>query len=179
MKTFYSKLPDQPSALIRAALDDLKKCMADPTYVINMATWHKPLSGDQPLSERDPPFGRTNSAECSVCLAGAVLAQTFKMPASEPIAALRPFGESGRPHDPRNPLVQRFANDIDKLRAIDDFRAGAIYDGLISMGYSPDDAVPNGMGNLERKMAAFDKDSPEPFFRDMHKIADDFERCGH
>ena len=165
--TYPSKLPDQPSALIRAALDDLKKCMADPTYEINMATWHKPL------------INQGDSAHCSVCLAGAVLAQTFKMPSSESISALRPFGESGIPHGTRNPLVQRFAGDIDKLRAIDDFRAGAIYDGLISLGYSPNAAALYGMGNLERRMAAFDKDYPEPFFSDMHKIADDLERCGY
>ena len=103
--TYTSKLPDQPSALIRVALDDLKKCMGDPTYEINMAKWHKPLAN------------QGNSALCSVCLAGAVLAQTFKIPASESIAALRPFGESGNPNDPRNPMFQRFDSDIDKLRA--------------------------------------------------------------
>ena len=165
--TYTSKLPDKPSALIRAALDDLKKCMADPTYEINMATWHKPL-----VNQRD-------SAHCSVCLAGAVLAQTFKIPASEPIAALRPFGTPGVPANPLDPLVRRFHGDIDKLRAIDDFRAGAILDGLISMGYSPDNAALDGMGDLDRRLAAFDKDFPEAFFNDMHKIADDLERCGY
>ena len=170
--TYPSKLPDQPSALIRAALADLKKCMADPTYVINMATWHKPLP------EHEPPFGRTNSAQCSVCLAGAVLAQTFEMSASESISALRPFGQTGVPHNPLNPLVQRFASDIEKLRAIDDFRAGAIIAGLISMGCSPNAEALNRMGSLNRRMAAFDKDFPEPFFNDMNKIADDLERCG-
>ena len=165
--TYTSKLPDQPSALIRVALDDLKKCMDDPIYEINMGTWHKPI------------FGQYNFISCSVCLAGSVLAQTFKIPASESIPPLRPFGESGVPSAPNNPMFRRFDSDIDKLRAIDDFRAGAIVDGLISMGYALDYATLNGMGNPDRIMAAFDKDYPEPFFDDIHKIADDLERCGY
>ena len=53
----------KPSELIRLALKDLEACEKDPDYEINMNVWHKPV-GDQ----------------CMVCLAGAVMAQTFEMP---------------------------------------------------------------------------------------------------
>jgi len=56
-----SKLPDTPSALIRVALADLKKCEAMPGYRIDMTTFHTPTSNDV----------------CLVCLAGAVMAQTL------------------------------------------------------------------------------------------------------
>ncbi len=60
MNVSENKLPDDPSALIRVALDDLKKCEADPAYEIDMGDWHNP--SDQ-------------YTVCLVCLAGAVMAQ--------------------------------------------------------------------------------------------------------
>jgi hypothetical protein len=57
-----TRLPDTPSALIRLALGDLRKCEADPRYKINFGEWHNP-TGQQ----------------CEVCLAGAVLAKTCGM----------------------------------------------------------------------------------------------------
>ena len=40
--TYEPKLPDKPSELIRVALGDLAKCMADPRYFIDMRGWHIP-----------------------------------------------------------------------------------------------------------------------------------------
>lgn len=54
------KLPTLPSALLRAALRDLKACEADNGYDISMVAWHSP--------------GNPN---CSVCLAGSVMAQSL------------------------------------------------------------------------------------------------------
>ena len=54
-------LPDLPSALIRAALLDLRACEADPLYSIYMYDWHTP---------------RMNV--CYVCLAGAVMAKSLQ-----------------------------------------------------------------------------------------------------
>jgi hypothetical protein len=53
-------LPDKPSALIRLALADLAAVEANPRYAVNMDSWHKPWQG-----------------RCHVCLAGAVMANTF------------------------------------------------------------------------------------------------------
>ena len=55
-----SELPDKPSELIRLALADLRKCEADPRYLIDMAQWHRPVTSEL----------------CHVCLAGAVMART-------------------------------------------------------------------------------------------------------
>lgn len=55
------KLPTIPSKLIRLALEDLRKCEADPDYVINMNNWHF----------------LTVDGTCSVCLAGAVMGQSL------------------------------------------------------------------------------------------------------
>lgn len=57
------KLPDAPSALIRLALDDLRKCETSAKYWINMGEWHGPNDGDHEV--------------CDVCLAGAVMAQSL------------------------------------------------------------------------------------------------------
>ena len=55
------ELPDKPSELILLALNDLKKCEADPGYEIGMDEWHQPLYYNV----------------CEVCFAGAVMAKTL------------------------------------------------------------------------------------------------------
>ncbi len=57
------KLPKKPSALIRLALDDLRKVERSKKYVVDMGTYHEP--------EYDG---------CHVCLAGAIMAKTLKTP---------------------------------------------------------------------------------------------------
>ena len=149
--TYTSKLPDQPSALIRLALGDLQKCMADPVYKIDMRHWHMPADDE---------------SNCSVCLAGAVLAQTFKMLPSTLIHNLHYYLS-----DP---------NDSDKLAALDDFRTGDLVDGLIVMGFDPQgNSALDGMGQLNGGLAPFDADDPKIFFDDMNTIADALERCGY
>ena len=59
--TTKNKLPTKLSALLRVAVGDAKKCARDPRYTLVMATWH------------DPNYG--NRGSCSVCMAGAVMAQ--------------------------------------------------------------------------------------------------------
>jgi hypothetical protein len=56
-----SELPDKPSELIRLALADLRKCEADPRYLIDMAECYRPVTSEL----------------CYVCLAGAVMAKTL------------------------------------------------------------------------------------------------------
>ena len=53
-------LPDRPSELLQLALDDLRKCEADPRFVIDMRYWL---------------VAKTNT--CHVCLAGSVMAQSL------------------------------------------------------------------------------------------------------
>jgi hypothetical protein len=59
-------LPDDPTELLNAALEDLAKCEDDPTYSVDMLRWHVPA--------------QNNTRTCYVCLAGAVMAKTFDLP---------------------------------------------------------------------------------------------------
>ncbi|MCY4356881.1 MAG: hypothetical protein OXD01_05090 [Gammaproteobacteria bacterium] len=60
-------LPDKPSALLRLALDDMKKCLGDADYYLDAMRWH------EPNEQKDV---------CQVCAAGAVIAQTLKFDVS-------------------------------------------------------------------------------------------------
>ena len=56
------KLPQYPSQLLQLALDDIAVIKKDKRYKINTGVWHNP-----------------NKKTCSVCLSGAVLANTLKL----------------------------------------------------------------------------------------------------
>lgn len=58
------ELPHRLSGLLRLAVRDVRAIARDPLYVINMSEWHTPRGNDT----------------CSVCMAGAVLAHTKKLP---------------------------------------------------------------------------------------------------
>lgn len=66
LKTFCSL---KASELIELALSDLLKIERDPRYEINMSVWH---SGSLDTAAGASP--------CYVCLAGSVLAKTFRIP---------------------------------------------------------------------------------------------------
>ena len=68
-----------PSELIRVAINDLKLCEADPRYAISMGEWHKP-----------------GYFKCSVCLAGAVMAQTLNAPLTSEV---KPIDFDGHTYD--------------------------------------------------------------------------------
>lgn len=57
-------LPENFSDFVELAVEDLKKCIVDPRYEINIGSWHEP----------------SKYGTCIVCLGGAVLAQSFHMP---------------------------------------------------------------------------------------------------
>lgn len=56
------------SALLKLALTDLRKVEQDPQYEVDMMVWHAPLSSRN---------------VCQVCLAGAVLAKTCRLPPTQ------------------------------------------------------------------------------------------------
>ena len=56
-------LPDKPSQLLRLAVKDAQLCQQDPNYRLDMGTWHSPVG-----------------SLCFVCMAGAVMAKTLKLP---------------------------------------------------------------------------------------------------
>ena len=89
------QLPDKLSALLRIAVRDAQKCEVSDEYVLDMSVWYAPSS-------------KADDDTCSVCMAGAVMAQTLK-------ASPHPEG--------------RYPSGFDdatagKLRAIDNMRMG-------------------------------------------------------
>jgi hypothetical protein len=67
------KLPNKLSALLRLAVSDAQKCEADPRYELDMGRWHEPITWE----------GNDGKDRCAVCMAGAILAQTFELLPSE------------------------------------------------------------------------------------------------
>jgi hypothetical protein len=136
-----SKLPDKPSELIRVALTDLAKCEAMPEkYQVHMRDWHTPLSSPN---------------VCSVCLAGAVMAQTLG-------------ADIGVELDPDD-----FA-DVNKLCALDDLRIGDVVQALWLLGLV---SGSHFYHDLNRKITDYEA-SPTMFREEMNKLADELEKAG-
>ena len=96
-------LPDKLSELLKVALADFDQVRQMPErFMILMNLWHAPMNDD---------------SHCAVCLAGAVMAMTLKMPDNEELAP------SSFP-----PEIQR------KLRALDNLRQGHVIYALDAIG---------------------------------------------
>ena len=94
-----AKLPDKPSELIELALKDLASVERSKAYKVDMGTWHSPAKYDGP---------------CSVCLAGAVMARTLRMPRDEE-------------HSPWLHGTRKMGSEtVRKLIALDYFRSGDV-----------------------------------------------------
>lgn len=133
-------LPDKPSELIRLAIADLEKVEKRPDlYTVNMDMWHRPRRGPRET--------------CAVCLAGAVMAGSLKIPSDHEM------------------LPANFSVDTrDKLRALDLFRFGAVSPAAREMGYQT-----KLTGN--RRVTPYEV-SPYDFKMDMLGMADAFESEG-
>jgi hypothetical protein len=100
-----NKLPDKPSELLMLAMTDLEIIEKNPKYIISMSNWHDPFE-----------------AKCSVCHAGAVMANSLKVPINECVS----------------PNTSDFSDDNNiKLQAIDGFRRG-VFAGTLHMLASAD-----------------------------------------
>lgn len=135
-------LPRVPSQLIRLALKDLAKCEKSPLYEVDMSGWHIPI----------PPNG--TRAMCSVCLAGAVMAQSLQVPllANE------------------QPWTPKHLDNFNQLMALDSLRKGRVSTALRILGL-PD------AGDHDRPVHYYGMD-PKRFRRDMLKLARDLEKAG-
>ena len=162
-------LPKTPSELIRVALADLRACEDDHRYVVDMGDWHAPITDDS---------GRE---VCSVCLAGAVMAQTLRVPREQPIYS------AGLRHHSRGVK--------DGLYALDCFRRGELKEGLRRLkqdiaeiptheeyekygwvtGYDPTDPA-------EWEQFAwgseYEESDPDKFHSQMNELADYFQSHG-
>lgn len=97
------KLSDVPSEALAQALSDLELVEQDEEYVVDMYSWHEP-----------------NSGGCKVCLAGAVLAKTVKVPINVKISP--------------NFFMNTASRMSGKLYAMDSFARGDVSGGLSHFG---------------------------------------------
>jgi len=142
------RLPSKPSALITLALNDLRKVERSKNYKVNMEQWHSPRSF----------ISRGDQAICQVCLAGAVMAKTFKC----------------------SPGHHKFPDSFGdrltfKFDALDSFRTGEMASGLTQLGISE---------TRRNKHMWTDRDIPgyrterKGFYRAMRKMAREFKAVG-
>ena len=141
------QLPDLPSELLRLALSDLRKCEQDPTFRIDMGVWLLP-AGVNTLFER-------SYDQCSVCLAGSVMAQTLK----------HPLGLSGGPRD------WRF-DTASKLYALNYFRTGIVVAAYVWLRRSRPKEIPSHV-----PVCRYDQDK-EMFHKDMDELVHLLETHG-
>ena len=100
------------------------------------------------------------NSHCSVCFAGAVIAKTLQLPAD------KPFDPWGFDESIKN-----------KLRALDLFRAGWIYDALYAMGFFDQARDPDFRWEAERykstsEMPFLYRTDPKAFKDRLHEIAE-------
>ena len=149
--TFESKLPNKPCELISLALSDFRKCLEDVNYKIDMRVCHAP-----------------GIYHCSICLVGAVLAQTFEVSQHSHISPSEYFGK------------EQDKSDRDKLEALDFFRRGEIRLGIRYMGREPERSEAfNKAVELGHALPPFNEDHPEIFIRNMDDIAYALDRAGY
>jgi hypothetical protein len=134
MKT--NKLPDKPSELLMVAMQDLEVIESMPDkYVVMMSKWHNYSHG----------------STCSVCHAGAVMANTLKADAKHTYFP-EEFGEETKC----------------KLMAIDCFRRGLLVDALERMGVT----IPSSLEDVYFNYNQGDIDDFEEFGEDITDVTD-------
>lgn len=156
-------LPDKPSALIRLALDDLRKVERSKRYMVDMGWWH-----DTGVHLRDP-------IKCVVCFAGAVMAGTLSVPIQD------------------NCTPDYFDADVEaKLIALDYFRDGNVWSGVYTILDPIHKRPPSSQRRIDRLFSqkkldrlsdegqevAHYKDNPGQFKKDMRKMADGLTEIG-
>lgn len=148
-------LPDKPSELIKIALKDLTMVENTPGYKIAMSSWHEPIT----TSDQGPV--------CMVCLAGSVIAGTFK--------AL-----IGSHQSPATITADKQTRD--KLLSLDWLRMGQIKQFLRYNGVPDDEA--NNLASRVQKSSGYlpiknYNSSPEKFKKALCRVSQILEDEGY
>ena len=110
--------PRKLSEWFEQALDDLVACSMDPRYTLDMGVWHLGAN----FSPHSEAYGPVRSGQtCVVCLAGSLLAQSFK-------------AEPTRTYDVLGPEVSLCLSHL--MSALNDLRRGNIQDGICTASFS-------------------------------------------
>ncbi len=148
----------KPNELIRLGVGCMKLVLSDERYEISMGGWHQPIYKD------DNPI----PIICQVCMAGAVMAKSL---GCDPRLSYSPGFFEGEYVESRVYSASHAA--YDPLHAINNFREGDVWDGLETLGLVGD--VTNELDRIIVEYAA----SPDKFFEQMEKLADDLEAAGY
>jgi len=140
MKMFPKQkaLPRRPSELITLALNDLNRAERSEKYRIEMGHWHFPQGG-----------------KCDVCLAGAVIAMTFKFSAHIEVDS-----------------PAQFRGNHQQLTALDFFRLGSVSDAFDVLKRSSSRGE-----KFDRLIPPYHEDKVK-FKRSMRKLARDLKGAG-
>lgn len=137
------KLPNKPSALLAAAVEDFQKVRNDRRYTIDMEEWWHSAQENP-----EDPY-------CSVCLAGAVMAQRVT---NKKIA-----------YSPKD-----FARGNEKkFLALDALRVGNTSEAFFQLGLSP-----SAGQSFSRVMTAY-RNNPHGFVSDLLKLSEDLKKAGY
>lgn len=151
---YTDTLPDRASELIRLALADLRKVEAMPNkYIVCMSEWHSPVSFDD------------GSVKCSVCLAGAVLAQSLKLDVETDYMS----------------IADKVPRSLDrKIDALNALRQGEIESGMGTlMQYSDDFEMCRQLfEDMNRNVTHYSLNR-DKFHEEMNALADELEKLGH
>lgn len=148
------QLPDKPSALIRLALDDLRKVERDARYAVDMGYWH--------TGTWEPEHNNT----CMVCLAGAVMAGTL----------------GADPTQVRYPDCYSLETEA-RLESLDCFRVGNVRNGLYRFHQRTETAdAYEGIGiELAGAVPEYyvSGEDNTGWYAGMEKLADDLQARGY
>ena len=135
-----TKLSNKPSELIRHALKDLEKCEEQGDIIDMENLWYE-------VNEDN---------NCMLCLAGAVMKNTFKVILKDKFKDCYPSNFN--------------FNNKNKLFALEAFRSGQIELGLTKMNIDfTDVSIKN------RKITRY-TENPEKFKKDMYELAKDLKK---
>lgn len=152
-------LPEKPSALLELALNDLEAVEKLPRYMVDMVDWHQLRTVY--IMAKDG-LGTESHVVCSVCLAGAVLAVSLKVPEDLRIT----------------PLALKDRRLSTKLLTIDDLRIGDVKSALdnLDIPLPPGLAASYDMPAYEKRHAYNDRASgPEEFKKAIRTLIRDLK----
>jgi hypothetical protein len=150
-----SVLPDRPSELILLALSDLEAVEKMPGYKVDMETWHHYYPSESSCSVSTPV--------CHVCFAGAVMANTLKVPITDCV----------HPED----SMWLDEDTTLKLLALNSFREGLIYQGLERMSIHVTSAMRGKFGHSFACMPQY-RLEPALFKSEMTRMAAALKEVG-
>lgn len=155
-------LPRLPSAGILLALADLELAERDPAVEVKMSVWY----GGRGYTNRP-------NAECAVCLAGAVMRNTLRIPQPDENEFIRmgssTFTTATTSILPLSSSIFTPATTF-KLRALNYFRMGLVEFGVRTWLRIPDDS-PKLKGLPTHRAVIAYEDDPEEFKRQLRSMA--------